>query len=754
MMIVIVFASIAILLVSLARDGWPTSRIAATIAMVSINALLVGTFVHWANKLYGLESMLAQTVSLIVALELALLGARACGVAARNIAGYGLPTAAFGIFFLAVQNGESLLPLRLSLVLFLLAMAVPFAILTGSLDLIAKRQILRLALWFATTVSFLSLAWRVVRLWLVGPMKLVNSADALAYVPSEAFLFVPILCFTAFLFVGAVFCCLQWFWPRLITFSFVAFTFSLMAMVEFINLLFGWLPEVLQFLYLLAMTFGLEQWVRRSSKLISRTQLAFAAPLTIAATLVFLGFGSPHVEEIPNVGRPGNRQNVLLIVMDTARRKSIGAYGYDRATTPCLDHYAAMGTIFTNAITNSSWTLPSHASLFTGRWCHEHNASFLTPLDRKYPTIAEALSDAGYETVGFVANQGNCGRHTGLARGFRRYQDSPSVWSLSRSSSLLCQLLFGISPFVSRTAEEISNEFLDWLDHRRDSGPYFAFLNYLDPHFPYRIPDEQFDNFTHMPKEKREQQRQSWAAGPPNSFSPRSPLELEFAVDTYDGAIRYMDAHIGRVLERLEATGELANTLVVITNDHGEHFGEHGLFQHGTSLYRPLIDAPLIVLSPRIPLAGRVDAVVGLQDLPATILAALELPNLQGFPGQSWTNAWSMKEAPTLPKDRPVLSQLGMSVNVAGQRNSDGVVYSIVDGDLHYIASYGGMEELFDWSNDPAEVTNLALTPEGQALLPSLRTRLKGMLEGGTADDGRSITGADRSWWVPPPETH
>ena len=122
---------------------------------------------------------------------------------------------------------------------------------------------------------------------------------------------------------------------------------------------------------------------------------------------------------------PRSAPNVLLIVWDTVRARNVGLYGHNRPTTPNLQRLAARGAWFRHAFSTSSWTLPSHASMFTGRWPHELSAGWKTPLDDREPTLAGRLSSLGYDTAGFVANLDYLGRETGVARGFAHYDDYP-----------------------------------------------------------------------------------------------------------------------------------------------------------------------------------------------------------------------------------------------------------------------------------------------------------------------------------------
>lgn len=728
MLLFIVLASLAILVVAAGGGRLSGKSGVATVLLVVVNGLLLVALTMAVDRKVT-DSYLVAASRFFVLLDLAALCAAQCGVEPRWIFGYGLPAVGFGAVVWSMPYLYSFAPLRVSLYVFLAAMAASFALLSRTPRLISNREIFTLALWFGSAVSFLALGWRAFRLWLVGPMKLMNSGDTLAYLPGEAFYYAPALYLSVFFLFATLFCGLRRLSPHLISFTFVVFSFSLLAMFELTTLLLNWLPPAFQAIYMLGMAFGVVHWVHQRPALLPRTQVAFAVPLILVAFLVTVGWTQAPASPT-NAENMRGRPNVLLIVMDTARRESFGMYDYKRSTTPNLDYWAKQGTVFTNAVANSPWTLPSHASMFTGRWCHEHNASFLVPLDESYPTLAEALANFGYETAGFIGNWSICGQHSGLGRGFHLYRDTPSLLQISLASSTLLQVVFGEASksVVIRPAEEVSDQFLEWLENR-DERPFFAFLNYIDPHFPYWVPDPAFDAFADWPEDVRERTRDLWFRSA-NTFTPTNPEELRFALDTYDGAIHYMDWHIGRVLNRLSENGTLENTLVVITNDHGEHFGEAGLFFHGTSLYRPLIDAPLIVLFPRhVEAPARVESVVGLQDFPATVLEVLRLPNAGRFPGRSWAECWKDADPNGKPRDRVVFSQLGEAVNLEGQLNSKGVIYSLVANGLHYISYFGGREELFDWRKDPRETNDLMMGLHGNDRAAPLRSLLRRALE-------------------------
>ncbi len=212
-----------------------------------------------------------------------------------------------------------------------------------------------------------------------------------------------------------------------------------------------------------------------------------------------------HENERP-LPAPGS-PNVVLIVLDTVAASHLSLYGYDRTTSATLSELAGRGILFNSARAASSWTLPSHATMFTGRWLHELSVGWFTPLDQQYPTLAEFLADKGFATAGFVANTGYCAVDTGLARGFTRYQDFifPELTTL-RTAVLVDRALGGLRAaiyysedwleaaglfsFARRVVQSldddrkgaavVNRELLDWLSHAHAAGAaVFRVLEFL-----------------------------------------------------------------------------------------------------------------------------------------------------------------------------------------------------------------------------------------------------------------------------------
>ena len=202
---------------------------------------------------------------------------------------------------------------------------------------------------------------------------------------------------------------------------------------------------------------------------------------------------------------PSRAPNVLMIVMDTVRAQNLSLYGYGRQTTPNLERWAKSGVVFERAISSSPWTLPSHASMFTGRWPHELSTNWEDALDTTYPTLAEALSAHGYITAGFVANTNYLrlriwprSRLRSL-RGLRSFTPGNScqliVGQMCLSPTLAIRSILGYYDNITRQdAAAINDHFLAWLagtEHR----PFFAFLNYFDAHEPYLPPSPFTEKF-------------------------------------------------------------------------------------------------------------------------------------------------------------------------------------------------------------------------------------------------------------------
>jgi arylsulfatase A-like enzyme len=279
----------------------------------------------------------------------------------------------------------------------------------------------------------------------------------------------------------------------------------------------------------------------------------------LTAAILALGFGCSR----PTADHPG--PSVVLITLDTTRADRLPFNGYDRDTAPNLRRLADESLVFRNFVNVSSWTLPAHASLFTGLYPTTHTAHYSKAGDlalsdaigtgSDYPffranrlpeeavTLPEVLRDEGYSTFG-VGSGPWMKEIFGLAQGFDEYDAATTSTS-------------------GRAADEVNALALSFL-RREHERPFFMFLNYFDPHDPY---------------------------------TPPPALRKRFA-DPYDGEIAYMDLHIGEVLDELRRRELYDRSWIFVTSDHGEHFGEHGIRLHGFSLYQGVLRGILLIKPP------------------------------------------------------------------------------------------------------------------------------------------------------------
>lgn len=411
--------------------------------------------------------------------------------------------------------------------------------------------------------------------------------------------------------------------------------------------------------------------------------------------------------------------NVLLLILDTVRAADLSLYHYPRQTTPALERLAESSTVFDLAFAAAPWTLPSHASIFTGEWEMRLNVNPRERLDSRFPTLAEALHARGYATAAFVSNARYAGWESGFTRGFEHYDDHPiSLWTAQNASAFGKQVYWRLRHFVApilnripvlwrirlpkadthRSAEEISQAFLAWVDHAQPE-PFFAFLNFMDAHLPYTGPDSfRFRFKTDLP---RRASPLAWSPDPPDGLT---PTDLRPKLDMYDGEIAYLDSQLGRLFRELERRGLLDNTLVIVTADHGDEFAEHGFVDHGSTLYRFALQVPLVVRLPgRVPAGRRIRQPVTLRNLAATVLD-LVTPGPMTLPGRSLARFWRA------PGDTVA------DTIVASNRDEQGGSFaSIGFGEWRYISrAASGKEELYSFGRgrDPLERWNMADSSE------------------------------------------
>ncbi len=462
--------------------------------------------------------------------------------------------------------------------------------------------------------------------------------------------------------------------------------------------------------------------------------------------------------------------NILFIVLDTQRRDRLPLYGHRVDTAPNLSDFAQDATVFERAIAPAQWTIPSHASLFTGVYPSTHQLTqAFQQLSGAHPTLAEILQLEDFHTVAFCNNPLLGVLDHGLQRGFNEFYNyagaSPNR-PVDQTRSLLrrqfatrfrrlaqdvtnqfahSDLLFrvALNPLLARVWSRLANfkgdtersidDLIDyWAQHHAGGAekPLFAFLNLMGTHTPYRPPANHLDHVAkglrHDKQATRYMTRFNADAG--QWISPEIEPMQEWQARTlegfYDAEIAHQDEHLGRLFRYLETSGALENTLVIISADHGEGHGDHGFHGHSFVVYQELVHVPLIVRFPdRFPAGKRIKTNVSTRRIFHTVLDLLDVE-------------------PPLAEDDPNADIRGLSLvsSLNGRPDTErGIAFAeaipplnllnileaqhpaLVDQlylkqirrgvyqDDHKLALVGNrVEKLFDVARDPAEVEDLA----------------------------------------------
>ncbi len=464
---------------------------------------------------------------------------------------------------------------------------------------------------------------------------------------------------------------------------------------------------------------------RQGIKRFQRQTLPWIVGCTLVYALaVFAGESSGEQRALARLpDAAAGTPNVLLVIVDTLRADHLSAYGYSRVTSPYLTRLAEQGVLFEDAVAPSAWTLPTHASMLTGRSVREHRADRDTEsLDGRYPTIGEAFQARGYATGAFSANTGLFSRATGLGRGFLHFEDYLQSFGAAAEETYFgerievnCYRLGVCGDIPGRlSARDINDHALRWMEQTRK--PFLVFLNYLDVHSPYEARGTAAQGLSTTRRTQR-----VWLDWQPEL----SPEQLQEEVDAYDSAIEYVDEQIHNLMLELGRRGLDKNTLVVVVSDHGEGFDEHGLLTHGNSLYRELLHVPLIFWWPgRVPAGVRIGTAISTTWLPATLLD-LATGRAEGeIPGPSLATLW---ENGARPEDVPhPVSELSRIDFLPPNKHNYGPMESVTTAEWHYILGEGTHEELYRYHEDAREAKDLAGTPEGKEICKRLAAELAG----------------------------
>jgi len=306
------------------------------------------------------------------------------------------------------------------------------------------------------------------------------------------------------------------------------------------------------------------------------------------------------------------KPNVLLIIIDTCRADRFSCLGYNRKTTPYIDSLASEGVIYKKAYSTCFWTLPSHASLFTGLYPRQAGATSETNyLPGPQPTLAKLLRVNGYDTAAFSCNSW-VSKGRGFGRGFDQFHE---IW---RPENRI-KIRNGYKKAELFAAEKIS----EWIS-RQNQTPFFLFVNLNCAHMPYNPVEPFRPRFLSSQYNREKILRASEICGMWAYLGGSIKLDkddLNIMNDLYDGEIATADHCVKTIVESLKSNEMLDDTIVIVTSDHGENIGEHGMIDHLLSMYDTTLHIPLIIRYPgRLQAGSKNDDLVSLVDIAPTIL--------------------------------------------------------------------------------------------------------------------------------------
>jgi arylsulfatase A-like enzyme len=425
--------------------------------------------------------------------------------------------------------------------------------------------------------------------------------------------------------------------------------------------------------------------------------------------------------------RPAERPpNVVLLVLDTVRADHLGCYGYALPTTPRIDALAAVADRHERVESTAPWTLPSHASMFTGKLSFQHGVHAGRRPDGKVldgralgpeqRTLAEALQEAGYRTAGLVANSIYLSEAFGFQQGFDLYD-------------------------VDRQrAPVMTDKLLRWIDQVAGEAPFFAFVNLMDAHRPYNteaLPEGAPAGLPRPSPEPPGALLDRLVEAVLGSDEPPDPALVSAVIGQYDHALAWLDRAVGEVVEGLRARGLYERTLLIVTSDHGEYFGEHDLVEHSKDVYQPAIAVPLVVKRPGQTQGRVIEERMSLADLPELVFSALPAA-LRERHGRAFSRG---------DEHRPVLAELyyprGKDLRQHWGARFLRERQALYQGRWKLILSSDGASELYDLEDDPTESRNLLESEP--TLAGALEVRLRALLAtrpGATTQDVPELTPA------------
>lgn len=443
-------------------------------------------------------------------------------------------------------------------------------------------------------------------------------------------------------------------------------------------------------------------WTAGTSSLRLRRWLpgVVAAGWALAGGVAFVQRG-PFLGTVPEDAGRGNHRipRVILITIDTLRADALSCYDGPDHLTPRIDELARDSVLFRHAYSGGAWTLPGVASILTGLPTFAHGMYwFEHRLPDEFPTLAEAMRDAGYATAALVDNMVLRPRQN-LYQGFQQYANYPKPWP-APGDAFGRDVLRRIAPWkyhnggtemLTRTAE-------DWIRGHGDRE-FFFWLHYFDPHAPHNPP-----------------QRLIPDGIPPASIGANFDIHIEvrngrqlsaeerkWARKLYLAEVRYVDEQVGRLMDTLKELGIYDNALIVLTSDHGEEFWEHGGFEHGHAMYEEVLKVPLLIKLPRSESTGIVESRVSNQFVMPTILELCGISPAGRCPAAP--SLASLRSGDDAAPEADIVA--------AGSCYSDNLE-AIVFDNYKLIRRLGEeKEELYDLAADPGEATRLERIADG-----------------------------------------
>lgn len=460
----------------------------------------------------------------------------------------------------------------------------------------------------------------------------------------------------------------------------------------------------------------------------------------------------------------GPLPNVILLVVDTLRGDRLSCYGHRRRTTPRLDALAEEATVYTRAISPGAWTPPSHASMFTGTYPSRHGVDRSHPyLDTALTTLPDWLHAEGYRTFGISSNYW-ISSATHYDRGFdvfyqswqllqaqanpalerqrRRdpgYAGSPAPSAAERLRATVNRVDAGFwrtccAPFMSvdMGARRVNRVVQRWMRQWTNlDAPFFAFIHYMEPHLPYHPPARFVRRHLGAREERAAWRVNQHALKFMSGQVAMSAEDFELLGALYDAEISYADECIGELVEGLRATGLLDQTLLVITSDHGENLGDHGLMDHMFSLHESIVRVPLVVRYPGGRPRGVDASLVQTLDIFPTVVAATGAGRRNGgaeigtqFQGMPLPPFGERREfaVSELREVQPPIPTLRKRYGSFDWRTFDRSLVAVRTATHKYVQGSDGSEALYALDVDPGETTDRLVADPERAV--EMRARL------------------------------